>query len=102
MCGVSGLTIEHVSSATAVGSVGNVHVTVYRDALTMAELMKVHDRHLALLDTHGRTCVLSLAEAGMPLPDSDVRTMATRMSKELSQRIVCSGQVIAGEGFWTS
>lgn len=93
---------DHCSPIAAAGSVGNVHVAVYRGALTTDELWAVHHAHLALLERHPTSAVLSVAEQGTPLPGAEVRELAGRFGDEVADRVRCSCQVILGDGFWAS
>jgi len=94
--------IDYVGSAAIAGSLGNVHLAVYRGELTAETLTRVHDAHLSLLAERAPTVVFSLAEEGTPLPGAEVRDLATRFGNEVAPRIRCSAQVLLGSGFWVS
>lgn len=95
-------TTHHVSDTMAIATLGNIHMAVYRGRFTVAELGVARDTHLAIQDAYGTSCLVSIGEPGTPLPGSEARLAASRLTKELGARVATASMILDGTGFWAS
>ena len=95
--------ILYSSPVAAATVVGDVHISVYRGALTREALIGVSTAHRDLIARYPEgTCVLSYAELNTPLPSAEARELTAELTKEFAPGIRCSVTVIGGQGFWAS
>ncbi len=83
---------------------GDVHLNVYTDTPTIADLDRLADaqRQLRHRREGNRLGVFSFAEAGFEMPSTDVRRHGAQLQSEMSPVIVASAVVVDGAGFWVS
>jgi hypothetical protein len=85
---------------SAAGSLFVVHI---RQAVTAASLDRMEAAHADLRGRLGQKLdMLTIAHAGTPLPEGDVKVASARSYRTLSTENVCAATVVSGVGFWAS
>ncbi len=87
----------------AIAGAGPFFVVQFRMAITSQALSELEGAHEARRKTAPRgLAMLSLVDAGVPLPSDDMKMACARSFRRLSTHNACSATVIAGVGFWAS
>jgi hypothetical protein len=82
---------------------GSFFVVQFRKSITSQGLSHLESAHEARRRVAPRgVAMLSLVDAGVPLPSDDMKMACARSFRRLASYNTCSATVIAGVGFWAS
>lgn len=83
------------------GSERNVHVLLWTDVITIANLERSLDFARRLAATHPSGIVaVNIVAHGLSIPDSAAQRRANEVSKTLDESVLATAVVLPGEGFW--